>query len=288
MFFIPFTFTKKSRYNSSNKVAVYFITLIIPLFLLSFLQNFPEGIKTFGFYISFLIALVSYVNFYEIGYIFNECETIKKEKFPTKRLTDEQLAFYERHKFFIYFERVLLSVILNIVLLFFISKKSVLFFSAAEMILIVIFFIYNIVRGKITQLVYLFLSIVKYTTLLFVHSENLSFSIFVAAVFVFPLVRTLEYKAHYGKEADVNQFFRKYIIKYDVSKITVFRVWATLILLIVSFVLYFLEICNLSPLICCLYIFAYRLTLFVAVKCGAKFNGYLKTDDNKKSTSFNQ
>lgn len=281
MFFIPFTFTKRTRYNSSNKFVVYFITLIIPLFMLSFLQNFPSGIKTFNFYISFLIALVSYVNFYEIGYIFNECETIKKEKFPTKRLTDEHLSFYEKHKTIIYFERILLSLVLNIVLLLFTSKKSVLLFSAAEIVLIAIFFIYNLVRGKITQLVYLFLSIAKYVTLLFVHSENLSLSVFIAAIFVFPLVRTLEYKAHYGMESDVNQFFRKYIIKYDVSKITVFRVWATLILLIVSFVLYFCGICNLIPAICCFYIFAYRFALFIAVKCGVKFKGYLKTDEIK-------
>lgn len=280
MFFIPFTFTKKTRYNSSNKVAVYFITLIIPLFMLSFLQNFPGCIKSFDFYLSFLIALVSYVNFYEIGYIFNECETIKKEKFPTKRLTDEELTFYERHKAFIYLERILLSAVLNLVLLFFIPKKSILLFSVAEIVLILIFFVYNIVRGKITQLVYLFLSIAKYVTLLFIHSENLSLSVFVAAIFVFPLVRTLEYKAHYGKDSDVNQFFRKYIIKYDVSKITDFRVWAMLALLIVSAILYFFKICNLIPLICCSYIFTYRLALFVAVKCGAKFKGYLKTDDN--------
>lgn len=233
------------------------------------------------FYVSFFIALVSYVNFYEIGYIFNECETIKKEKFPTKRLTDENLAFYENHKFFIYFERIILSVVLNAALLFFISKKSVMLFSLTEIVTIAIFFIYNNVRGKITQLIYLFLSIAKYSSLLFIHSENLSLSIFIAVIFVFPLVRTMEYKAHYGKDSNINLFFRKYIIKYDVSKITVFRVLATLVLLFVSVILYFLKICNLIPIICCFYIFAYRFVLFVAVKCGAKFKGYLKTDVEK-------
>ena len=38
------------------------------------------------FYVSFFIALVSYVNFYEIGYIFNECETIKKRKISYKAI----------------------------------------------------------------------------------------------------------------------------------------------------------------------------------------------------------
>lgn len=121
----------------------------------------------------------------------------------------------------------------------------------------------------------------KYSSLIFINSEKLSLSFLIAAVFVFPVVRTMEYKAHYGIESDVNLFFRKYIIKYDISKITVFRVWATSVLLVISVALYLLNICNLIPVICCAYIFIYRIALFVAVKCGAKFKGYLKTDDNK-------
>lgn len=277
MFFVPFLFTIKTHYNSKNKIFVYFITYIVPLFLLSFLQNFPD-VQNFSFYASFLIGLVSYVNIYEVGYIYNECETIKKENNPTKRLSQNPLDFYENHKFLIYTEHFVLTMVLNLTLLQFVSQKSVVLFSVAEIISLLIFIIYNNVRGKVTQFVYFFLSFAKYASIIFIHSENLSVSVFLAAVFIFPIVRTLEYKAHYGKDSNVNVFFRKYIIKYDVSKITVFRVWATLILLCVSIVLYFLKITNLIPAICCAYIFLYRLALFVAVKCGAKFKGYLKTD----------
>ena len=281
MFFIPFVFTKKTRYNSANKIAVYFITYLIPLFMISFLQSYPQNLTSVSFYLSFFLALVSYVNLYEAGYIYNECETIKKEKNPTKRLTDFQLEFYEKHKAIIYAERFIVSIALNLLLLFFISKKSVFFFSAAELATLFIYYVYNSVRGKFTQLVYFFLSVMKYSSLIFINSEKLSLSVFIAAVFVFPVVRTMEYKAHYGIDSDVNLFFRKYIIKYDVSKITVFRVWATFILLAISLALYLLNLCSLIPVICCAYFFIYRFDLFVAVKCGAKFKGYLKTDDNK-------
>lgn len=279
MFFIPFVFTKRTRYNSANKIAVYFITYLIPLFMISFLQGYPQSFSSVSFYLSFFLALVSYVNLYEVGYIYNECETIKKEKNPTKRLADSQLEFYEKHKAFIHAERFIVSIVLNLLLLFFISKKSVLFFSTAELATLLIYYIYNNVRGKITQFVYFFLSMMKYSSLIFINSEKLSLSVFIAAVFVFPIVRTMEYKAHYGADSDVNLFFRKYIIKYDISKITVFRVWATAALLVISVALYLLNICNLIPVICCAYIFIYRFALFVAVKCGAKFKGYLKTDE---------
>ena len=279
MFFIPFVFTKKTHYNSANKIAVYFITYLIPLFIISFLQCYPKNLTSVSFYSSFFLALVSYVNLYEVGYIYNECETIKKEKNPTKRLSDSQLEFYEKHKAIIYAERFIVSIVLNLLLLFFISKKSVMLFSFAELFTLFIYYAYNNVRGKITQLIYFFLSMMKYSSLIFINSKKLSLSVFIAAVFVFPIVRTMEYKAHYGANSDVNLFFRKYIIKYDISKITVFRVWATATLLVISVALYLFNICNLIPVICCAYIFVYRFALFVAVKCGAKFKGYLKTDE---------
>ena len=218
---------------------------------------------------------------YEIGYIWNECETIKKEKNPTKRLSEKNLEFYERKKIIIYLERFFVTIALNFLLSFFISSKSLILFSSVEFISLIVFFIYNNVRGKITQLIYLFLSILKYTSVLFCFSENLSVSVFIAAILVFPLVRTMEYKAHYGTDSNINLFFRKYIIHYDISKITAFRVWATLILLALSIILKLFNLCNWIPAICCAYMFIYRFALFAAVKCGVKFKGYLKTDIDK-------
>lgn len=276
MFFIPFLFTIRTHYNSSSKIAVYVITYIIPLFLIVFLQNYPSSVSDADFYAAFLLSLVSYVNLYETGYIWNECETIKTEIDPTKRLSDAQLAFYEKHKVLIYCERFALSAMLNFVLLFFVSSKSAVLFSLMELFSCVIFFVYNSVRGKITQFFYFFLSAAKYSSICFCFSENLNISVIVAAIFMFPVVRTMEYKAHYGADSDVNLFFRKYIIRYDISKITSFRVWATLALLCISVAFWFSGVCNWIPVIVCLYMFLYRLALFIAVKCGAQFKGYLK------------
>lgn len=277
MFFLPFLTTIQTHYHSKNKVIVYFITYIIPEFLIVFLQNYPQGVADWGFYLVFVLSFISFVNLYETGYIYNETETIKKEKDPTKRLTNEQLAFYERHKYLIYSERLLLSFILNFCLSFFISCKSLILFSLEECLCMAVFFLYNSVRGgRITQFIYLFLSILKYSAPVFCFSERINFSVILACIFVFPLVRTLEYKAHYGEESNVNRFFRKYVIKYDVKKITVFRVWATMILLAISVALMYFGMCNILPVFLCAYMFIYRFLLWLAVKMGANFKGYLK------------
>ena len=281
LFFTPFLTTIQTRYNSLNKVIVYFVTFVFPLFLISFLQNFSDGIQSVLFYAVFLLALVSFVNLYEVGYIYNEAETIKKEEHPTKRLSDAELAFYEKHKFFIYVERFLLSCVLNGILSVFISFRSLCIFSAMEILTLLVFFLYNNVRGNITQAVYFFLCVLKYSSLVFCWSERVNLSVILACVFVFPIVRTLEYKAHYKNETGANLFFRKHIIHYDINRIPVFRVIATLFLLFVSLALWFFGVCNLIPAIACTYMFTYRFALWISVKMGAKFKGYLQEDKQK-------
>ena len=78
LFFIPFMTTIQTHYQSLNKVIVYFITYLIPEFLIIFLMNYPSSIFDWKMYFIFFISLVSFVNLYEIGYIYNETETIKK------------------------------------------------------------------------------------------------------------------------------------------------------------------------------------------------------------------
>ena len=80
MFFFPFIITKKTHYNSFSKVIVYFITYLIPEFFILFFMNYYNHTLNFNVIPIFLISIFSFVNCYEVGYIYNECETIKKEK----------------------------------------------------------------------------------------------------------------------------------------------------------------------------------------------------------------
>ena len=276
LFYVPFMTTIQTRYQSMNKVIVYFITYVILEFLIVFFQNY-SACSDWRLYLIYLLSFTSFVNLYEVGYIYNETETIKKEIDPTKRLSDEQLAFYEKNKFVIYAERFFVTVVLNAVLAVFVSRKSLLLFSLEEVITLAVFSLYNSVRdGRITQVIYFLLSSLKYAALVFCFSEKIKLSVILACIFCFPIVRTMEYKAHYVSESNVNLFFRKYIIKYDVNRIPIFRVCATFILLVVSVLLYVFRICNWIPPILCAYMFLYRFGLWLVVKLGANFKGYLK------------
>lgn len=276
MFFFPFIITKKTHYNSFSKVIVYFITYLIPEFFILFFMNYYNHTLNFNVIPIFLISIFSFVNCYEVGYIYNECETIKKEKEPSKRLKDSDLEYYEKHKIIIYLTRLIFSFVLNCFLLFFIDVKSILLFSLFEVITLIVFFIYNNIRGPYTQIVYFFLCCLKYSSILFVFSNSISIEAFLSAIFVLPLLRTIEYKAHYGLNSNVNVFFRKYVIKYDVSKIPLFRVIGTFSLFLLCLILKLFQLLNMFPAIITFYMFLYRISLFFAEKIGIKFKGYLQ------------
>lgn len=281
MFFCPYVYTIETRYNSLGKKIVYFITYIFAEFLLVGLQVLFSGAAQFNFnygiklIIVFFIALTSYVNIYELGYLWNDAETIKGELNPTLRLSNEHLSFYEKNKFLIYFVRILISVLLNLGLYYLISLKSFIYFSIAELLTLLIYILYNGIRNNFCHFLYFLLISIRYLSITLCYIEFFNFSVLISCLFIFPIIRTMEYKAHYI-EGTVNLFFRKYIIHFDITKITSFRVLATLILLLISIVLKVFNLCNIMPVICCAYMFIYRFILFVAIKLGKEFKGYLK------------
>lgn len=275
IYYLPVLYTIKTRYSSNFKKLVYILTYILPEALILYLEC-KEHLPLSIIIPIFLISILSYINIYELGYIYNDTETIKNENNPTKRLSDSQLEIYEKYKIVIYFIRFMQIGILNTVLSFFISPKSIVCFCTIEIITLIIYWIYNHVRGNLAMFFYFFLISARYLSITLCATELFTLSIFIATLFVFPIVRTMEYKAHYGEESSVNLFFRKYIIKYDIQKIPVFRVWATFILLIISFILKLFNICDFTPFILCLYMFLYRFSLWFAVRLGANFKGYLK------------
>lgn len=277
IFYLPIVYTIKTRYSSFFKRIVYFLTYILPEFLLLFFECY-ENFTIYRIIVIFALSMLSYINVYELGYIYNDTETIKKEKSPTLRLSEKQLMHYEKRKIFIYSVRFLQVFFLNFALVFFISQKSLVVFSLVELFTLTVYWIYNHVRGNTAMFFYFFLISARYVSVNLCSIENFTISVFLAALFVFPIIRTMEYKAHYGENSKVNLLFRKYIIKYDINKIPVFRLYATAVLLAISFALSFVRICTWIPLVMCSYMFIYRFSLWLAVKLGARFNGYLKKE----------
>ena len=102
MFYVPVLYAIRTRFLKRTKLGIFFwlAEYLFPV-LLSFLLANIEPISIS----QMLLSVVCVYCFYEIGYIQNDCETIKKEENPTLRLSEDELKIYERNKWNIYMTR---------------------------------------------------------------------------------------------------------------------------------------------------------------------------------------
>ena len=143
-FFIPVLYTIETRYASNfcKGVALFSLIYLIPQYILKICFASQCSILIWA------ISIILVLDLYEIGYIENDAETIKREIKPTKRLSDEELNFYERHKIVIYILRIFLALILSIIVFLYydISIYSILIVAVLWMLL-PLYIIYNSIRN---------------------------------------------------------------------------------------------------------------------------------------------
>ena len=107
-FFIPFMYFFQTRLKDKNKKLSWFFIYIIPIMIMIF-----GGREWVGYdFFSFIIYILAIYTSYEMGYIWNDSETIKNEINPTKRLSELELCFYEEHKLIIYTFRFFILILL--------------------------------------------------------------------------------------------------------------------------------------------------------------------------------
>ncbi|HFO5149574.1 TPA: hypothetical protein ACHJRG_004980, partial [Escherichia coli] len=95
-FFVPFLYFYKTRLRSIIKLISWGVIYLVPIFLSTFsFANIDY------YFISYFVVLTLTYNLYEIGYIQNDTETIKKEHNPTLRLSRDELFFYNNHRVYI-------------------------------------------------------------------------------------------------------------------------------------------------------------------------------------------
>lgn len=154
MFYIPLAFAIQTRFLRRSKLGaiVWATEYLIPVLLSMLLISWP----TYNF-VSAIIAILAVYNLYEIGYIQNDCETIKKENKPTKRLSDKQLNYYESHKTFIYGLRMLWGIIFSI---YFILTGIPWIWIIVTWMVIPYYLLYNYLRGRIC--LYLIMPLTSY------------------------------------------------------------------------------------------------------------------------------
>ena len=94
-FYLPMGYLLKTRLNSLAKFISWNIIYVFPLFYLAYIKlNFVITIIDF---VEILGSIIVVYNFYEIGYIQNDTETIKRESNPTLRVSKDELEYYEEN-----------------------------------------------------------------------------------------------------------------------------------------------------------------------------------------------
>lgn len=232
--FLPFYYLFYSRLRSNISKVAWIFTYIIPIFIVSYLLNIDF------IFTSFLIFSIYFT--YEIGYIYNDCEVIKKEINPTLRLKKEDLQYYEKHKLIIYSIRTLfLSIIMGIIYISYPYYAKPIFYTLGGISLLYI--IHNNIRNHWNILSYSLLIFFRYFAFFSFIEENIFFCFLLWIVY--PLCVTIEfssksrfYTSNYIKITNFDRFRVFYYILLASISVLLYMMYSTkytIIFLILSF-----------------------------------------------------
>jgi hypothetical protein len=261
-FVIPGYYLFHSRLNKTSEKFSWIIITPIPIF---FIVWFLSDIIFFSLVTTFIISFFIMISIYEIGYIENDTITIEKESAPTLRLKEQDLVNIQNNHGKIVGTKVFIALIL-IFLLYQLAKIWLIDFALLQflfslILLRIIFYLHNSMRNRWNILTFFCLSSLKYSIipLLFVPTQTfLAISVFL--LFVFPVVRTIEFST--------KRRFRLYWLTNKIDDFEMFRVEYYAILVGVTFLLFLLTKADTLLLFLCVYFYFlfYRAGTLVLVK----------------------
>ena len=224
IFYIPLFFAISTRFLRRSKLGVivwtteYLIPVLLSMLTLS-LTNFNI--------VTAIIAILSTYNLYEIGYIQNDCETIKKETKPTRRLSESQLNYYESHKYFIYGFRFLIGLGATVLFVSF----GIGWYGICVMWLVIPYYcVYNYLRKRVNLYLLLPLITYRYCFPLYLYGNNTEEQLILVLIILFvayPLPTFIEICSD-GKGNHPEKWTKLFM--RDFEKRFIFRVWYYLVL----------------------------------------------------------
>lgn len=236
--FFPVFYTFKSRILTKSERISWFI--IFPLYLFTF-QYFSYD-ETLGFLLSFLGIL----SIYEVGYLYNDFITIRKEVNPTIRAGGFESTFFLHFKY-----HVLFRLFFGFSLSFYLHSYHLFIYQVA---LLVTYYLHNTIRNRFNIITYLFLVSERYLGVLSPLGLSLLDCLIVTASF--PICRTIEHSCKKKYQFSSVQKF--------VGDVDLFRIKYYTVFLSASLFLYLLNLVSLLCVISSLYFFLYRTSAFFA------------------------
>lgn len=193
-FYIPYMYFFQVHARTMSRVLSWGLIYFIPIFIYVYFIGNADIVNSF---IMFFVLTTIIYNLYEIGYINNDTETIKKEENPTMRLSIDELKYYENNKRKIYLIRIFITVLL-IVFVNYLSFKlnyevNMYLFSSLMLVMMLFYKIYNSIRSKMNIVISIILSTFRYVSIpISIINENYLI-LLILVIVIFPLVNLLNW-----------------------------------------------------------------------------------------------
>lgn len=264
-FYLPFGYLFRSRLYTFYKTLSWLIVYIMPVLFL-FIWNYSFSLKNILY---LMISILLVYNYYEIGYIQNDTETIKKEKSPTLRLKPAEFSFYEKNKKSIYAIRI----VTGIGLLFLLKTIISIYFAISILSIIILYLLYNNMRNRWNLLINSGLVLIRYVAPLILFGLFNDYLIFCTCIFIYPLLNLFERSS----SKRFNLVVVQRLVLYR-GRLTVFRVLYYLFFVLLYFgcgiIFQNNQFYNLGCLFCILLIF--RVSILIGERKGLAPSNYLK------------
>jgi len=254
LFYIPYLYIIRTRLKANGRLFSFILILVLPpIYFATVLQSSFSILHL----IESILGLLLIQNFYEIGYIQNDTETIKKEQNPTLRLDKASLSYYEANKLRIYVTRIFFAIIISLILLILMkfSFDSFIFLISAYL-LIPLYYIYNTIRSFVNLILHFILTTIKYSAIQLLFFSTASFKIFLFSLLAYPIINFID-------RAATPRFFYT-LSKY--YKFNEFRVFYYFVLFLFSIVFVLNKYINYKEFYVFAYYFIYRLAIIIGVK----------------------
>ena len=243
--YFPFVYTFHTRLLSLSSKISWFTTYVAPVLIACLYFNLDYGF-------SFLLIFSIYAA-YEIGYIVNDCELIKKEENPTIRLNSKELKYYESKKVLIFLIRIL-CLVFSIFLVYIYYVNLFLPLLISVFLILITYTIYNNIRNNFNLPLYSLLVYFRYFVIFILIEKSLILAFFL--YLIYPFCVTLEFST---KKRFITSYFMKFR-NFDRFR----SIYYFLLLILVVFLYFFSNLVYVDLFIyLSFYFFIYRLLSYV-------------------------
>ena len=263
-YYFPLSYMFVTRYKKTLDKLSWLVQRIFPVFVILVFQLNIGIDHIFIYFVLYMFADLIFTSLYEIGYIYNDVFTIKKETNPTIRLSQDQLNSIESQFAKIAVIKIMTAVLLCVLLMVMAHYFSITIFINNFLFILLLMLIafvgHNYFRSRVNIVTFSILVCCKflYALFLFIPIDEMLFPLIVV-IFMFPLLRIVE---HSSKPKYKIPLLSKIRGKHDI-----FRVLYFVFLLVVSLFAHNMLSLHIALLIyVVLYFFIYRLTSYYLVK----------------------